>query len=102
MTEWLIDEKFEPVFSAISAHDKAEIFQQMLLRKLDECFPLKERKINGDDQPWISTKIKKIDRKRKREYHKHRRSEKWKVLNKLFKTETKRAKKDFYKNNLAK
>ena len=101
MTEWLIDEKFEPVFSAISAHDKAEIFQQMLLRKLDECFPLKERKINGDDQPWISSKIKKMDRKRKREYHKHRRSEKWKVLNKLFKTETKRAKKDFYKNNLA-
>ena len=85
MTQWFIDETFETVFSAVSAHEKAEFFQQMLLKKLDEFFPLKETKINSDDQPWISFQVKKLDRKRKREYQKNRRSEKWKALNKLFK-----------------
>ena len=101
MTQWFIDETFETVYSAVSAHKKAEIFQHMLLKKLDEFFPLKERKINSDDQPWISFQVKKLDRKRKREYKKNRRSEKWKALNKLFKKEVKIAKNDFYKSKIA-
>ena len=39
-----------------------------------------------------------MDRRRKREYQKHRRSEKWLILNKDFKESVKCAKKDFYKN----
>ena len=73
----------------------------MLLKKLDEIFPLKERKINSDDQPWISFKLKKLDRKRKRDYKKHRRSEKWKNLSNFFKKEVKMAKENFYKKNIA-
>ena len=34
-------------------------------------------------------------------YHKHRRSEKWKILDKLFKKEAKSAKLNFYKNKVA-
>ena len=44
MKEWFIDETFEPVFQAVSAHDKAEIFQKMLIEKLVEIFPEKENK----------------------------------------------------------
>ena len=95
MTQWFIDETFESVYSATSAHEKAEIFQQLLLKKLDEFFPIKERRINSDDQPWISYQIKKLDRRRKREYRKHRRSEKWKALNKLFKKRIKIGKNEF-------
>ena len=73
----------------------------MIIEKLDEIFPEKERKINSDDQPWISFQLKKLDRKRKRLFHKQRRSEKWKALNKLFKKELKEAKAKFYMKSVA-
>ena len=45
----------------------------------------------------MTQKLKKIDRKRKRAYNKSRRSENWKILDKLFKKELKAGKKHFYK-----
>ena len=42
-----------------------------------------------------------MDRRRKRIYHKERRSEKWKKLDKKFKQEVKSAKSNFYKNMIA-
>ena len=59
---------------------------------MDEIFPEKVRKVNSDDQPWISFKLKQMDRRRKRIFHKERRSPKWKILNKAFKKEMKSAK----------
>ena len=74
--EWFIDEQWEQVYAAETAHQKADIFHKMLIDKLDEIFPEKTRKINSDDQPWISLKLKKLDRKCKRVYHKERKSPK--------------------------
>ena len=101
MKDWFIDQTWEKVYQAESAHDKAEIFQSMLINILDEIFPEKERKISSDDQPWITQKLKKMDRRRRRIFHKQRRSEKWKSLNKLFKEEVKSAKAQFYKKTIA-
>ena len=101
MKQWFIDQSWEQVHQATSAHDKASIFQQMLLQILDEIFPEKLRKISSDDQPWISNRLKLLDRKRKRLYHKERRSENWKKLNKLFKKEVKSLKAQFYKKTVA-
>ena len=101
MKEWFVDQSWERVHQAETAHEKAAIFQQMLLLTLDEIFPEKIRKINSDDQAWISHKLKVLDRKRKRIYHKERRSDKWKKLNKFFKSEVKSAKADFYKKSVA-
>ena len=101
MREWFIDQTWEQVYQAESAHLKAEYFQTLLVDKLNEIFPEQIRKINNDDQPWISMKLKKLDRKRKRIFHKQRRSEKWKKWDKIFKKEVKSAKSDFYKNKVA-
>ena len=68
---------------------------------MEEIFPEKIRKINSDDQPWISHKLKILDRKRKRIFRKQRRSEKWKAIDKLFKKEMKSAKSKFYPNSVA-
>ena len=68
---------------------------------MDEIFPEKIRKVHSDDQPWISHKLKQMDRKRKRIFHKERRSERWKSMNKVFKKELKSAKSDFYKNTIS-
>ena len=72
LREWFIDQSWEDIYKAESAHDKAEMFQKILVDKIDEIFPVKTRRINSDDQPWISFKLKKLDRKRKRIYNKQR------------------------------
>ena len=98
--DWLIDETWEEVYKEDSAHSKAKIFQNLLLSKVDDFFPEKIRKIQSDDQPWVSHKLKQMDRRRKRLYRKERRSEKWRLLDKLFKKEVKTAKSEFYKKSV--
>ena len=68
---------------------------------MEEIFPEKIWKINSDDQPWISHKLKILDRKRKRICRNQRRSENWKAIEKLFKKEIKSAKSKFYQNSVA-
>ena len=101
MREWFIDQSWDQVYQVESAHQKAETFQKILVDKLNEIFPEKLRKINNDDQPWITFKLKKLDRRRKRTYHKQRKSEKWKNLDRIFKKEAKLAKSEFYRNKVA-
>ena len=101
MKDWFIDQTWEEIYSAESAHDKAQLFQTLLLSKMNEIFPDKNRKIQSDDAPWISFQLKKLDRKRKRIYRKERRSEKWRKLEKMFQKELKMAKSNFYKNTVA-
>ena len=101
LRNWFIDQSWKEIFEEESAHEKARIFQNTLLKALDEFIPEKLRKISSDDQAWMTNKLKKLDRKRKRIFHTERRSEKWRNLNKLFKQEVKIAKKQFYKNTIA-
>ena len=101
MREWFIDQTWDQVYDAKSAHLKAELFQKILVDKLNEIFPEKIRKVQSDDAPWITFKLKKMDRKRKRVFHQERRSEKWKQLDLLFKKEVKSAKSDFYRKKVS-
>ena len=101
MKEWFREKTWEQVYEAETSDVKASIFQNTLLEKLEEIFPEKIRKYNSDDQPWISHKLKILDRKRKRIYNKERRSEKWKVFDKLFKQEVKSAKAGFYAKTIS-
>ena len=61
MKEWFVDQPWDEVYQAESAHDKASVFQKMLLEALDDIFPEKIRKINNDDHPWISHRLKVLD-----------------------------------------
>ena len=101
LTEWFIEQSWEEVYNVQSAHTKAEVFQKMLMDKLEEIFPEKTRKISSDDQPWITFQLKKLDRQRKRVYHKERKSIKWKKLDNVFRKQSKCAKSEFYKKNVA-
>ena len=101
MKDWFIEQTWEEVFKAEAAHDKANIFQSMLLKILDDIFPEKIRRISSDDQPWITHRLKMLDRRRKRIFHRERSSVKWKQLNKMFKQEVNSAKAQFYKKTVA-
>ena len=97
MRDWMINQNWPEVYEAQSAHDKAKALQLMLFQQFNIFFPEKTHKVNTQDQPWISHKLKLLDRKRKQEYHKNRKSEKWQRMNNNFKQHVKVAKQDFYK-----
>ena len=64
-------------------------------------FPEKSHRVSSDDQPWITHKLKLQDRKKKREFNKHRKSKKWHILNKEFKKSVQLAKEEFYKQMIS-
>ena len=70
--------------NAESVDEKAEILHIMVLDNLDEACPEKNRKISSDDEPRFTDKLKRLDRKLKREYNKSRNSTKYKKLKKIF------------------
>ena len=95
---WLMQENWDCVFSAITAHEKAENLQNLLLEKYKIFFPEKTQNFSNEDQPWMNSFLKKLDRRRKRIYRKERKSNKWKQLDTLFKAKVREAKQSFYKN----
>jgi len=55
--------------------------------------PIKTRSIASDDQAWFTDQLKTLDRRKKREFQKNRRSEKFHNLNKEFKSKCSKEKK---------
>ena len=66
--------------------------------KFYEIFPLKRFKICPDDQPWFSKSLKTLDKRRKREFHKNQKSEKWEELNAEFVQKCNEEKQSYYRN----
>ena len=54
------------------------------MSKYDEYFPLKTIKLCEDDDPWVTNRIKQLDRLRRREFYKNQKSDKWVKLNTYF------------------
>ena len=75
MRDWFMDQTWQEVYEVESAHEKAELFQNTL--------------------------VTRMDRKRKRIYRNERRSEKWSKWNKIFKKKETNAKANFYKDTVA-
>ena len=67
-----MNQTWESIFKAESAHEKAALFQKVLVEQFELFFPMKTKKISSDDAPWITQKLKKLDRRRKRVYQKER------------------------------
>ena len=81
-----------------SAHEKAEILQSTLMSVLDQCIPEVKMTFSSDDKEFFTSELKSLDRKRKRVYSRHGRSEKWQHINNKFKQKLSLTKKSFYKN----
>ena len=71
---WL---KKQDWLSAQTVDLKTEIFQKLLLMKCNEVLPSKTRKISSYDQPFWTEKLESLKRHKSREYHKNRKSLKW-------------------------
>ena len=81
---WIQNQDWAQVLNSQLIDTKAEILHAMVLNKLDEYCPEKKRKISSDDQPWFTEQLKRLDRRKRREFHKNRRSKRYKNLQKLF------------------
>ena len=92
---WIENETWDLVLSENSVNKKSEILQKMMLDKLNEYCPEKLRRFSSDDKPWFTTQLKKLDRKRRREYNLNRRSKKYLQLQKIFFKKVLIAKKQF-------
>ena len=96
--QWLSEQTWDTIYGENNCHKKAEIFQNMLLQKYYEIFPLKTLKVCSEDQPWFSKSLKVLDRKRKREFFKNHKSQKWKELNSEFIQKCENEKANYYSN----
>ena len=64
--------------------DAKATLHNLVLDKLDEFCPEKTRRISSDEQSWYTEKLKRLNRKIRREYSKKRRSKKYKRLEKIY------------------
>ena len=97
---WLKDEEWSETSQEKSAHKKAELLQTQILEKYEQFFPEKVRYISDDSQPFFNSKLEKMKRRKSRFYRKHRCSDEWKMLDKAYKMEILKAKKDYYRKNI--
>ena len=95
---WIEEQRWHDIYSCTSAHEKAAKFQHILMDNFHRCFPIKTLKVCDDDQPWVSKGLKRLDRLRKREFYKHKQSEKWFVLNQQFEEKCEQEKEKYYTN----
>ena len=92
---WIQEQDWAQILKAEGADTKAEILHNLVIRKLDELCPEKTRRIASDDRPWYTEQLKRLDRKRRREYKKNRRSNKYRSLKKLYDQKVAVAKRTF-------
>ena len=88
------------VYDSKTANEKADIFKSEVMAIVNSVAPERMRNISSDDKPWYTETLKTLDRKRRREFHKNRRSEKYTRLEKEYKVKVFKAKSIFYKNML--
>ena len=78
---WVLCQTWNEVYSCDTVDKKVETFNAMLMNQFHISFPYKSFKVSGDDMPWFTKELKHLNRRNKREYFNHQKSEKWKRMN---------------------
>ena len=92
---WIQEQNWKCIYRSTDVNEKATMFQNMIKEKLDLYLPEKTMKVFDDDKPWITKEVKDLDRKCKREYYKHRKSDRWQSLRNKFKEKCEQAKEKY-------
>ena len=95
LKSWMSLQKWETILEEKSIDKKAESLQLLILSKVNQYLPEKKRSIASDDDPWMTQDVKDWNRKRHREYHKNKRSQKYHEINNKYQKKLKAAKKKF-------
>ena len=95
---WLLKEDWKCLDEVETTDAKFDLFQNTLNSQIDYFCPNKTVRISVDDPPWMNVRIKSEMRKRDREYHKNRKSDKWRNINRKCVDMCATAKTNYYKN----
>ena len=68
--EWMVSQSWDTVCSENSPTDQALMFEKLLMTNLNKHCPMKEMRIGSQDKPFINAELKRIDRRKRREYEK--------------------------------
>ena len=103
--QWMTTFDWEPILTLsdtgveLSPTQQVDNLQTTLEKKLDEIFPKKTIKTSSSDKPFITAELKKLDRKKKKEYRKWGRSDKYIKLQAEFQIKFKKAAKKYIEKN---
>ena len=82
--DWIVHENWEAIEKENTVLDQVRIFENLIINNLNKSCPLKECKLSTNDKPFITIELKKIARKKSREYQKRGKTEKYKKLKQMF------------------
>ena len=96
-------EEFDWTFlsQSLSADKKMKKFQDSLFSIFETSFPLKKKTLLSQNEPFYNDILLKLRRKKSREYTKHRHSQKYHDLNKLYNELLSMAKRKFYRRKVS-
>ena len=95
LRDWFETQDWSKNIQLDSVNEKAALLMTQILEALDQYLPKKVIRIASDDEPWYTQHLKKLDRRRRREYNKNRRSQKYRQLNSNYLDKVSRAKKKY-------
>ena len=98
LRNWFESQSWTNNFATESVDEKAELLLSQVLGAVNKYLPEKVIKVASDDQPWFTQPLKKLDRRRRREYNKNRISEKYRRLSRLYQDKLSKAKKSYKRN----
>ena len=81
--------------------DKVKKMNTLLKEKLDHAFPIKTFKVSTHDKPFMTRELKEIDRKKRREYFKNGKSQKYICIKKEYDRKMKKASTEYLKRNVS-
>ena len=81
---WLESENWSNFCDDTSPDNQVQQVQDLLHKNLNECLPQKTGRFTSKDKPYITCELKKLDKKKKKEYSKHGCSAKFKDMKEEF------------------
>ena len=98
--KWITHEDWESLNSCASTTEQVGCLQNLLEEKIEQIFPTKTVRFSPSDKPWITNELKKLARKRKKEYRKWGKSDKYLRLQSDFDLKFERAMSDYMAKNI--
>ena len=97
---WITQETWESLSLPTNPSDQVRHLEKLLSEKMNTIFPKKKVKLRPSDKPFIINELKILDRRKKREYCKRGKSDKFLALKKKFQVKYRKASQSYLENNL--
>jgi hypothetical protein len=92
--KWILSEAWDMIPVDGSPTEQVEIFQEIVDLKVKEMFPQKKVRISNKDKVFITSELKTLDKRKKREWRKNGKSERYLQMKTEFTLKYKKAARD--------